>query len=275
MSLPPGYEQLEHHGARLVLRSDLRAPLLAAGVADPLAVIARHPADVGGRARLGRIELEGVGPLLVRALVRGGLVGKVVRRLSWDPLRAESELRVSVEAAARGASVPEVVAAVTRRVPGGYQHGLVVRELSGARDLVAVLRAEPEGIARWRALRAAGEAVRRLHDAGVDHVDLNLKNVLVGQDGRGVVIDLDRCRVHEAALDERGRERNLLRLYRSWLKLQAAEPQVTCPRDPLRVARAYAQGELDRWRRLVERGRAARFWSHQLRWALFPPRFPA
>ena len=271
--LPGGYERIEHAGARIVLRSDLRDALLAAGVADPLDLIARQPAvDKAGRAALARVQLPQAGPVLVRALTRGGLLGKVVRRLSWDPGRAESELVVSARAAERGAAVPEVVAAVTRGVAGGYEHGLVSRELVGARDLVGVLRDE-RGAPRRAALRAAGEAVRRLHEAGVDHVDLNLKNVLIDAEGRGVVIDLDRCRIGAEPLGEAARRSNLLRLYRSWVKLGVAEAESVATRDPLWLARAYARGERARLRWLVGVGREARFWSHRLRWSLFPPRF--
>lgn len=271
--LPAGYERIEHAGARIVLRSDLREALLAAGVADPVGLIARQPArDKAGRAALARVELEEIGPVLVRALTRGGLLGKLVRRVSWDSTRAESELVVSATAAERGASVAEVVAAITRSSGVGYLHGLVSRELVGARDLVAVLR-EGRGAAREAALAAAGEAVRRLHEAGVDHVDLNLKNVLIDQEGRGVVIDLDRCRIEGGALGEGARRANLLRLYRSWIKLGVAEPESVDSQDPLRVARAYARGDEERLGALVAAGKSASFWSHRLRWTLFPPRF--
>lgn len=272
-AVPEGYERVEHAGATIVLRSDLREALLAAGVADPVGLIARQPAsDKAGRAALGRVTLEGEGPVLVRALTRGGLLGKLVKRLSWDPARAENELVVSATAARRGAVVPEVVAAVTRGVAGGYEHGLASRELVGARDLVAILRQE-RGSARGRALRAAGEAIRRLHEAGVDHVDLNLKNVLIDGEGRGVVIDLDRCRMGAGPLGEGARRANLLRLYRSWIKLRVAEPDSVAERDPLRLALAYAGGDRALLRGVVEAGLGARFWSHRLRWSLFPPRF--
>jgi 3-deoxy-D-manno-octulosonic acid kinase len=270
---PAGYERIECDGARLMLRCELSQSLVTLGVSDPVALIERSPAEgIGGREPLGRINLGGEGSLLVRALSRGGLWGKLVRRLSWDSQRAENELRVSAEAAARGAAVPEVVAAITRRVAGGYEHGLISRELLGARDLVAVLRGERYGRTRWAALRAAGLAVAGLHAAGVDHVDLNLKNVLIDADGRGVVIDLDRCQIAggEAGVDVR--ERNLLRLYRSWVKLGVAEPQSVHPRDPLRFLRGYSEHAPTR-QALVARGRAASFATHRLRWALFPPRF--
>ena len=47
-----------------------------------------------------------------------------------------------------------------------------------------------------------------LHEAGVDHVDLNLKNILLAPDGRAIVIDLDRCRISDHALPWPTRRRN-------------------------------------------------------------------
>ncbi len=272
--LPPGFERRAVDDAVVVARSDLIEALLAAGVDDPEGLARRAPSGHAGRGSLGRVELGAAGAAIVRPLVRGGLVGLLVRRRSLDAGRALAELRLCAEAGARGASVLEVLAAVTRRDGVGYTHGLVTREVVGARDLLAALRAGEGPRARARALAAAGRAVRRLHDAGVDHVDLNLKNVLLRPDGSALVLDLDRCRLAAGPASERVRVRNLLRLLRSWRKLAAAEPRSVQARDPLRFARAYARGERELLRRLVRAGRAARFPLHRLRWRLLPPRFP-
>jgi Lipopolysaccharide kinase (Kdo/WaaP) family len=64
--------------------------------------------------------------------------------------------------------------------------------------------------------------VRRLHDAGVDHRDLQLHNILVAEDSgrrRIVVVDLDRAVYHpRGGLPPRMRARNLGRLTRSAVK---------------------------------------------------------
>ena len=103
MDLPEGYVRTEREGARLVLREGLEDALLAAGVADPAGLIARHPAsDLRGRARLARLELA-EGTFLVRALTRGGLLGKVIRRLSWEAGRAEGQELVPICSGAKKA----------------------------------------------------------------------------------------------------------------------------------------------------------------------------
>jgi hypothetical protein len=73
--------------------------------------------------------------------------------------------------------------------------------------------------------------VRHMHDAGLEHRDLNLGNLLVrpGTDGAGTepfVIDLDRARLHSGPLPFRLRQGALRRLERSCVKLlgDAAPP---------------------------------------------------
>ncbi|MBX3471389.1 MAG: hypothetical protein KF878_31350 [Planctomycetes bacterium] len=265
---PPGFTRVERAGAVLVVRDGLADALVAAGIDDPEALVARSPAPLVGRGRLARVDLGAAGRAIVRPLLRGGLLGKLVRRVSFDRARALSELRVSAEAAARGAVVLDVLAAVTRPTGLGWRHGLVTREVEGAVDLAHALAAFPAGRERRRALRAAGAAVRRLHDAGVDHVDLNLKNVLLRPDGQALVIDLDRCRLGPGPAPAHVREGNLLRLLRSWTKLGVQAPGRTRPGDPLALLLAYAPDDRALRRRLVAAGRAARFGCRRVVWRL-------
>jgi 3-deoxy-D-manno-octulosonic acid kinase len=271
---PSGFTRVERDGAVILLRATVGEALLDAGIHDPEALVARSPSPLRGRGRLARIDLGPAGRAIVRPLLRGGLLGRLIRRVSFDPTRAFAELRVSFEAAARGAHVLDVLAAVTRPAGLGWRHGLVTREVEGAVDLAAVLDAWPEP-ARRRALRAAGRAVRRLHDAGVDHVDLNLKNVLLSPAGEALVIDLDRCTLGAGPAPDAVRERNLLRLLRSWTKLGVYSPESVRRRDPLRLLLGYAPGRDGRplRRRVVARGRGAGFGCRRVLWRLLgPPR---
>jgi len=272
MDLPAGFVEVTRGDAVVVAQAGLLETLLAAGIEDPAGLTQRVPGPHRGRGNLGRLDLE-AGAFVVRPLVRGGLFGKLVRRTSFDRWRARAELQTSVEAAARGAPVLEVAAAVTRAHGVGWSHALVTREVAQARDLMTILR-EGSGPPRAAALAAAGRAVRLAHEAGIDHVDLNLKNVLITAAGEALVIDLDRCRLAAGPLSPAARERSLLRLLRSWRKLGAAAPEAVRAADPLRFVRAYAAGDPELRRRLIGAGRRARFWTHRLRWRLFPPSSP-
>ncbi len=46
--------------------------------------------------------------------------------------------------------------------------------------------------ARWAAI---GRCLRRFHDAGVQHADLNARNIMLGEQGEVWVLDFDRGRL--------------------------------------------------------------------------------
>ena len=56
----------------------------------------------------------------------------------------------------------------------------------------AVLAAGPMDDARWAAI---GRCLRRFHDAGVQHADLNARNIMLGEQGEVWVLDFDRGRL--------------------------------------------------------------------------------
>jgi hypothetical protein len=77
-------------------------------------------------------------------------------------------------------------------------------------------RAAPGAPGAEAAMRAAGRLLRRAHDAGLVHPDLNLKNILVTAEDppSALVLDLDRGRLVRE-VSERARRRMLDRLWRS------------------------------------------------------------
>lgn len=96
-----------------------------------------------------------------------------------------------------------------------------------SRDLAEVLF-EGAGEDGLPAMRSAGELVRLLHEKGVHHPDLNLKNILIsadhesptGKDGvRALILDLDRARLGRT-VGERARRRMLERFWRSARKFE-------------------------------------------------------
>jgi tRNA A-37 threonylcarbamoyl transferase component Bud32 len=90
----------------------------------------------------------------------------------------------------------------------------------GAIDALALLEQRLSAKRVLRAAEAAGAALRRFHDAGGSHRDLQLKNLLLRElDARTecIVVDLDRARLQSevAAAD---RMKQLMRLFRSLRK---------------------------------------------------------
>jgi len=221
MTLPPAYTLLAAPPIRAALRSDL-VPVLGGWLTEPtLALPADAQALASGRGPVFRVVLPGGLRAVVRRYRRGGLLARIVREtyagFSPRPLR---ELTVTTEARRRGVAAAEVLGA---RVEGRwlYRGVLVTAEVPDTITLIEALRRRPAPPVRRALAASAGEAVARLHDAGVVHADLNLHNVLV--DGRGeqvtAIVDFDRARLCDGPLGRTGRRRSLRRLHRSLRKL--------------------------------------------------------
>jgi 3-deoxy-D-manno-octulosonic acid kinase len=165
----------------------------------------------GGRGSILLIEDAGRSWVLRRYL-RGGFAARFARdRYLWlgeEHTRSFQELRLLAALHARGLPVPPPVAGRYVRSALTYRAELITERLIGARSLEAVLEAGPMDGARWTAI---GRCLRRFHDAGVQHADLNSRNIMLGEQGEVWVLDFDRGRLRapgtwsERALDRLAR----------------------------------------------------------------------
>jgi len=145
---------------------------------------------------------------------------------------------------AAGAPVPEPALVLARRRLGPL-HVCALGTLfeEGSLDALAFLQTDPDGQALERAAAAAGRAVRRFHDAGGSHADLQVKNLLVREEGpRAVclVIDLDRAE-RRAEIGAEERMAQLMRLFRS-LRKRGMVARVG-PRGIARFFAGYCAGD--------------------------------
>jgi tRNA A-37 threonylcarbamoyl transferase component Bud32 len=229
--VPDGFTAVRHGNAYILVRAGAEALACRAAREEPTPggeVVA------GGRMPHPVLDRGDGTRVVARRFHRGGLVRHLVRDRYVLGHRAFAELRVTLRAAAAGVRVPEVLAGVEERSGLGYRALLLTTLVEDARDLDAVLREGPEGIAAT-ALAESGSQIARLHDAGITHPDLNLRNLLVVGGGTEVwVLDFDRARAGAAPLSPRHRGAALRRFLRSARRLGV----------PLRGARirAFADG---------------------------------
>jgi len=111
--------------------------------------------------------------------------------------------------------------------PGVYRGAFVTREMWGAANLWRFLQQAPAA-QRGAACVAAAALVRRLHDAGALHPDLNLQNVLIRRAASGIeawLIDLDGVRF--ATVTPRHRQAAFDRICRSIRKLDPESAVIT------------------------------------------------
>lgn len=252
-----GYEVERERGALVVALPSVMADVMAlVRVHGTLydAAAARPDAQVfTGRGAAYRMALAET-DCVVRHYRRGGAVAHVLhdeylRAGEPRPLR---ELHASIAARARGVATPEVLAAIVYLAGPLYRADLATRFVAGSRDLASVLfgsaidrpqrspgmhppaagepherrsaadqrSSEPIRIAAWR---ATGALLRCAFAAGIEHADLNLRNILLSgvvESPHALLLDLDRATVHEHPVSDAVRESMLARLHRSRLKLE-------------------------------------------------------
>lgn len=150
---------------------------------------------------------------VLRPYRRGGLVARLsTSRYLWTGLersRAFREVRLTARLYQAGLPVPRpVLGGVVRHGPS-YEAALITERLPATRALAEHLAG---GDLAPGLLHEVGQVIRRFHDHGLDHVDLNARNLLVDDSDRVWLIDLDRCRLRAPG---KWREGNLARLGRS------------------------------------------------------------
>ena len=166
------------------------------------------------------------GQWVVRHYHRGGIVAAPLlgdRYFRVGLPRPVREAHASHELRQRGVPTPRVMAGAVYPKGVFYRADLVTEFVADAADLTYLLfeeeRSRPE---RADVLEEVGRLLARTAAAGVEHLDLNAKNVLVAQRSSGalpLLLDLDRCRVFPSGtrVDPRAM---LKRLYRSLRKYE-------------------------------------------------------
>ncbi len=168
-----------------------------------------------GRGTTWFVKTETVAAAL-RHYRRGGLFGKLVSDsyffTGWESTRSAAEFNLLHYLREQGIPVPRPLAA--RAIKDGltYQADILVEKIDGANDLVDVLSASPLTEDKYRDI---GKLVRKLHDAGVCHTDLNIHNILLDDKGAFWLIDFDKCGRRSG---EGWKAANLNRLQRSFRK---------------------------------------------------------
>lgn len=174
------------------------------------------PLDACGRGAMLQFSLDGGVKGVLRICRRGGLIGRILKQgfLLWN--RPFMEFCIHQTALAKGIPAPELLGVRWKRC-GLLFYGALATVLLPGLDLHAWLKENKErepGI--QEILDACGSCIRLMHDQGIYHADLQLKNLFVADTGV-FLLDFDKARVYQP-LSSWMRARNLLRLRRSFEK---------------------------------------------------------
>jgi len=173
------------------------------------------------------ITEDGTERFVIRDYRHGGLLGKLFGGVFFKENRPLNEIYISEIASQRGVPSAEVIAITKRRLWGiFYKAKFISKEIDGALDIIEFLKkSSPAFIQRYKKpiIFALVKLIRNMHDAGISHADLHLKNILLKKDSNGeftaYIIDLDKSVVLNK-LNIQQRIKNLLRLDRSFVKLR-------------------------------------------------------
>ncbi|MBA1149603.1 3-deoxy-D-manno-octulosonic acid kinase [Ectothiorhodospiraceae bacterium WFHF3C12] len=181
-------------------------------------------ATMSGRGQVQVLELNGL-EVVLRHFRRGGLLGRLrddtfvwtgLQRSrifrEWHLLRALHE---------RGLPVPRPVAARVLRRGLLYRGDIMTLRLPGTESLAQRLKIASLPESQWRTI---GATLRRFHEAGAYHADLNAMNILMDTAGGCHVIDWDKGQLRNPR--PRWQHANLRRLRRSLERLRERDSRL-------------------------------------------------
>jgi len=183
-----------------------------------------------GRGQAWFIELTGLSTVL-RSYQRGGLVAKFNRQtyIGWSAKgsRAYKEWRLLSHLSKLSLPVPRPIAASFCRVLFAivplYRARILLQRIPNVQTFDYLLSTTALENTVWQSV---GACIRRFHQQGVYHADLNANNILLDDQQIVYLIDFDKGEIRkEKQQQAQWKQDNLQRLKRSLLKQQALRDQ--------------------------------------------------
>lgn len=147
---------------------------------------------------------------------RGGLFGKIISDTyfftGYEKTRSIAEFHLLQHLHQAGVNVPRPIAAKVEKKGPFYQADLLSEKIPDALDLVDLLKQKSLSTQQYTQI---GQQIRKLHDAQVNHTDLNIHNILIDNNGKVWIIDFDKCSIQKG---NDWKSHNLQRLLRSFKK---------------------------------------------------------
>ncbi|WP_122054474.1 3-deoxy-D-manno-octulosonic acid kinase [Vibrio sp. Evd11] len=168
-----------------------------------------------GRGTTWFVELDTIQAAL-RHYRRGGLFGKLVEDsylyFGDEKTRSYQEFELLKVLQTSGVNVPKPIAARVVKSGVTYKADLLSEKIPNAQDLVAILRDKALPKEMYQKI---GAEIRKMHEAKVNHTDLNIHNILIDDRYKVWIIDFDKCYIQNGDKWKKG---NWDRLKRSFLK---------------------------------------------------------
>lgn len=275
--IPSSFSLIRKGKVSFLIKKEYKKPLLQQGIEDFKIFLMRNrksPKYFQGRALHPSISIRDSERGVLRQYFHGGLFRNFTRSLYLFGSRSFRELALTEEIRSCGIPTVQPIAAIHRFIlPPFYQAFFLSLEIPHSKDLIQYFReigtcpSRENIVLKRKTIRSAGLLLRKFHQTGFFHGDLQLKNILVAGD-QLFLIDFDRsCR--KRTLSIRERMKNLLRLNRSVEKWRGLGLPINRT-DRWRFFLAYA-GEDVKIRKAMERAIRAysiRYFFYRCGWAL-------
>ncbi|EAW31968.1 3-deoxy-D-manno-octulosonic-acid kinase [marine gamma proteobacterium HTCC2143] len=129
-----------------------------------------------------------------------------------EKTRSYQEFQLLERLRSHNINVPKPVAAQAIRYGLLYRADLLSEKTPNARDLFSIRQDRKLSETRYRSI---GTEIRKMHDVGIHHADLNIHNILIDDSDQVWIIDFDKC---VAKAGDSWKTNNLSRLLRSFRK---------------------------------------------------------
>jgi serine/threonine protein kinase len=275
--IPSSFTLIKKGKVSFLIKEEYKDLLLQQGIEDFEIFLERSRQSsnyLKGRTLHPSIPIRSGERMVLRQYLHGGLFRNFTRSLYLFGSRSFLELALTEEIRSCGIPTIQAIAAIHRFIlPPLYQAYLLSLEIPHSKDLIQYFqeigpRPSRENLSlKRKTIRAAGLLLRRFHQPGFYHGDLQLKNILVAGD-QLLLIDFDRS-YRKRTLSLRERMKNLLRLNRSVEKWRLLGLPITRT-DRWRFFLAYA-GEDAAIRKTMEKAiqtYSIRYLFYRCGWAL-------
>ncbi|PKH88284.1 3-deoxy-D-manno-octulosonic acid kinase [Colwellia sp. Bg11-28] len=156
---------------------------------------------------------------VLRHYYRGGLIGKIIKDSYWfsgvEKTRAACEFALLRHMNTLQLPTPEPIAYRVMQHGFHYQADLLSSRIEHAQDLVAILSEKALTDDIWHNI---GATIKRFHQHGIYHHDLNSHNILLNDKKQVFLIDFDRGELRTNPVETNWKQANMARLQRSFLK---------------------------------------------------------
>lgn len=196
-----------------------------------------------GRRAYPSILLKNNQRVVVRKYYHGGILGSLLRDVYLLGSRSFEEMILTEESRASGIPTTTPICAIHQSIFFFfYKAYLISLEIPDSQDLKTFLIGIRNNfILKRKIIRSVGKLVKKFHDNGFFHRDLQLKNILVS-DEQTFIIDFDRA-YRKPILSTNEKIKNLLRLKRSVEKWKRLGLPVTRT-DQMRFLLSYTEGDI-------------------------------